>query len=34
MVTIQAQTIGLATPNRIAEKRWTAPTPTMAPVIV
>jgi hypothetical protein len=34
IVTIQAHTIRLATPQRTAEKRWTAPTPTMAPVMV
>ena len=34
MVTIQAQTMRVATPQRTAEKRWTDPTPTMAPVMV
>ena len=34
IVTIQAQTILRATPHRTADSRFTAPTPTMAPVIV
>ena len=34
MVTIQAHTMRPATPQRTAERRWTAPTPTMAPVMV
>src|SRR5579871_3293031 len=34
MVKIQAQTILLATPQRTAERRCVAPTPTIAPVIV
>src|ERR1035437_1420086 len=34
IVSSQAHTIRLATPQRTADNRWTAPTPTMAPVIV
>jgi len=34
MVRIQAQTTDLATPQRTAETRRVAPTPTIAPVIV
>src|SRR5690349_17586950 len=34
MVRIHAQTIRAATPQRTAESRWVAPTPTIAPVIV
>ena len=34
MVKIQAHTIRLATPQRTADNRCTAPTPTMAPVMV
>ena len=34
MVKIQAQTTCRATPQRTAESRFTAPTPTIAPVIV
>ena len=34
MVSIQAQTICLATPHRTAERRLVAPTPEMAPVMV
>src|SRR5579871_1443752 len=33
-VKIQAQTIRVATPQRTAERRFVAPTPTMAPVMV
>ena len=34
MVTTQAQTMRRATPQRTAESRLTAPTPTIAPVMV
>src|SRR5580765_8125647 len=34
IVRTQAQTTRRAIPHRTAETRWTAPTPTMAPVIV
>jgi len=34
MVKIQAHTMRVATPQRTAERRWVAPTPTMAPVMV
>ena len=34
MVTTQAQTMRRATPHRTAERRWVAPTPTIAPVMV
>jgi hypothetical protein len=34
MVRIQAHTIRPATPQRTAERRWAAPTPTIAPVMV
>src|SRR5438309_5090748 len=34
MVRIQAQTMRRATPQRTADSRCTAPTPTMAPVMV
>src|SRR5271157_1593372 len=34
MVSSHVHTIRLATPQRTADNRWTAPTPTMAPVIV
>ena len=34
MVRIQAQTMRRATPQRTAERRVVAPTPTMAPVMV
>src|SRR2546427_2645259 len=34
MVRIHAHTIRRATPQRTAESRWTAPTPTIAPVMV
>src|SRR5271169_5890815 len=34
MVSTQAQTIWVATPQRTAERRWVVPTPTMAPVMV
>ena len=34
IVMIQAHTMRRATPQRTADKRWTAPTPIIAPVIV
>ena len=34
MVIIHAQTMRLATPQRTADSRFTAPTPMIAPVIV
>ena len=34
IVIIQAHTMRRATPQRTADKRWTAPTPIIAPVMV
>src|SRR3954467_11320693 len=34
MVSTQAHTMRVATPQRTAERRWVVPTPTIAPVMV